>query len=145
RPVQLTMILALLSLITREKSVSLADLFKTPHDWMMFLFFAWVIVASPSPFDTFKSVSNLMLFYVVIIQALTTEERLSNYLFWWTIMITFIAALAVASEFGIDPLYSYDLTHGRMLDRLSLNLSIFNNPNALGHSMVPAIPMIYYF
>ena len=32
-----------------------------------------------------------------------------------------------------------------MKNRLVLNLSIFNNPNALGHSVVPAIPLLYYF
>ncbi len=32
-----------------------------------------------------------------------------------------------------------------MKGRLILNLSIFNNPNGLGHSVVPAIPMLYYY
>jgi O-antigen ligase len=56
----------------------------------------------------------------------------------------FVAGFAVLSEYGFDPTDSYDKTHGPMKDRLILNLGIFNNPNALGHSIVPAVVMLYF-
>jgi O-antigen ligase len=53
--------------------------------------------------------------------------------------------LAIATEWGFDPLDSMSITNGSMKGRLVLNLSIFDNPNGLGHSVVPAIPMLYYY
>ena len=143
--VQLVMYLSFISLFLRERSVKVGDFLKTPHDWMVLFFFAWLILTSPTPWETFKAVSPLAVFYIVIVQTLTTIPRITKYLGWWTFLIVAIAALAVASEYGFDPLHGYDITHGRMKGRLMLNLSIFRNPNALGHNIVPAIPMIYYF
>ena len=60
-------------------------------------------------------------------------------------MLVVVAALAIAGEYFFDPLGSHELTHGPMKDRLVLNLSMVNNPNALGHTVVPVIPMLYYF
>ncbi len=145
RFVQLVIILSFVSLFLRERSVKLADFLKTPHDWMILLFFAWVVFSSPTPWETFKAVSPLAVFYIVIVQTLTTLPRITKFLGWWTFFIVAIAALAVASEYGFDPLHGYDITHGRMKGRLILRLSIFNNPNTLGHAIVPAIPMLYYF
>ena len=145
RFVQLVIILSFISLFLRERSVKLSDFLKTPHDWMVLFFFTWLILTSPTPFETFKAVSPLAVFYIVIVQTLTTIPRITKYLGWWTFLIVAIAALAIASEHGFDPRHGYDITHGRMKGRLILNLSIFNNPNTLGHAIVPSIPMIYYF
>jgi O-antigen ligase len=55
-----------------------------------------------------------------------------------------IAGLAVVSLYGFDPMNSADLTNGAMKGRLILNTSIFNNPNGLGHSIVPVVVMLFY-
>ena len=144
RPVQLSILLGIVGLMNREYRPRLKDLWQTPHDLALGLFFLWVIFTSGAPYTTFKAVSNLIVFYIVIVQTLNTIQRLKIFLNWWCAFIVIIAVLAVSSEFGFDPLESYELTHGWMKDRLSLNLSIFNNPNALAHSVVPAIPMLYF-
>jgi len=143
--VQIVMGMAIMTLFFREKSLKFGDLLKTPHDWMMLFFFMWMIGSSPSPIETFKSNYAFALFYIVIVQTLTTIPRMKTFVGWWTFLIVAIAALAIASEYGFDPRNSYDITHGHMKNRLILNLSIFNNPNGLGHSVVPCIPMLYFF
>ncbi len=143
--VQLCMYLALWSLFFRDHSIRASDLLKTPHDWAMLAFFLWIVGTSPTPWDTFKNVSSLFIFYIVIVHTLTTVPRIKKFCGWWTFLIVAIAALSVASQHGFDPLNSLDLTNTRMKGRLALNLSIFRNPNALGHNVVPAIPMLYYF
>ena len=145
RFVQLTMFASVASLLMRGRSLKKGDFFRTPHDWAMLLFFGWVVIASPTPVDTFKEFLNRLVFYVVIVQTLTSWTRINRFLGWWTAMIVVVAALAVASEYFFDPLGSRELTHGIMKDRLVLNLSMVNNPNALGHTVVPVIPMLYYF
>ncbi len=143
--VQIVMLMALFSLFGGQKQVRLGDLFKTPHDWMILLFFGWMILSNDAPYETFKSNFALAIFYFVIVQTMTSVRRLNIFVGWWTGLTIFVAALAIMSNFGVDPLGSMDITTGRMKGRLILNLSIFNNPNALGHSVVPCIPMIYFF
>lgn len=145
RFVQLTMIASVITLVTRERSLTARDFFRTPHDWAMFAFFTWVVLASPNQWDTFKDFLNRLIFYVVIVQTLTNWARLQRFLGWWTAMIVIVAGLAIAGEYFWDPLGSHDLTHGKMQDRLVLNLSMVNNPNSLGHTLVPVIPMLYFF
>lgn len=143
--VQMTMLTGLASLSLRQRGFQLRDLFRTPHDWAVCAFWMWIVFSSPTPWVTFKESANLYIFYIVIVQALYTVPRLNLFVGWWTFLIVAVAGLAVLSLHGFDPLDSAEITHTSMKERLVLNLSIFNNPNALGHSVVPAIPLLYYF
>lgn len=143
--VQLVMLMAVASLFLREKGFRAKDLLKTPHDWMMLAFLGWAVVTSGAPWATFQTVLPFAMFYVVIVHTLSDMRRINLFAGWWTFLIVLVAALAVAGEYGFDPLGSYSVTHGRMKDRLILNLSIFNNPNALGHNVVPSLAMLYFF
>jgi hypothetical protein len=145
RFVQMVMIASLATLVFRERSLRLRDFFRTPHDWAMYAFFGWVVIASPTPFDTFKEFFNRLVFYVVIVQTLTNWERIRKFLGWWTAFIAITAALALSGEYFWDPLGSHDMTHGPMKGRLVLALSMVNNPNALAHTLAPAFSMLYYF
>ncbi len=143
--VRMTMLAGLASLSLRARGFQLRDLFRTPHDWAVLAFWLWIVLSSPTPWATFKESVNLYVFYVVIVQTLYSVPRLNVFVGWWTFLIAAVAGLAVLSLYGIDPLDSLEITTLSMKDRLVLNLSIFNNPNALGHSVVPAIPLLYYF
>ncbi len=145
RFVQIVMLTGMASLVFRARGLQPRDLFRTPHDWAVLAFWLWLVGSSPTPWPTFKESANLYIFYVVIVQTLYTVPRLEKFVGWWTFLIASIAALALLSLRGFDPLGSLDMTNGPMQGRLVLNLSIFNNPNALGHSLVPAIPLLYYF
>ena len=53
--------------------------------------------------------------------------------------------MALLSEIGFDPTGAYDITHDvNMKNRLVLGTSIFDNPNALGHGVVPVLIMLYF-
>ena len=144
KPIMLAMLLALVSLFTEHRGIGFRDLFKTPHDWMMAALFLWTVGSSPEKMRTFDFVYNGFVFYWVTVLTLVNIKRIVTFLNWWTFFVVFLAAFALASEIGIDPTGSYSITHGRMKDRLILNTSIFNNPNALGHSIVPAVVMLYF-
>lgn len=145
RFVQVTMLAALASLALRARGFQFRDLFRTPHDWVVLAFWLWIVLSSPTPWDTFKETANVYIFYVVIVQTLYSVQRLNVFVGWWTFLICAVAGLALLSLYGFDPLESLAVTNGPMKGRLILNLSIFNNPNALGHSVVPAIPLLYYY
>ena len=143
--VRITMLAGLAAITLRARGFRPRDLFRTPHDWAVLAFWLWIVLSSPTPWSTFKESVNLYVFYVVIVQTLYSVPRLNRFVGWWTFLIATVAGLAVLSLYGVDPLGSLEVTTLTMKDRLVLNLSIFNNPNALGHSVVPAIPLLYYF
>jgi len=143
-PIQILSILAFYALFSREKGIRLGDLLKTPHDWVVFGYLGWAIFTSPTPWESFKELQSVILFYIIAVQALSDLPRLRTFLRWWAISLLAIAALAVGSEYGIDPFGSHDVTEGIMKGRTCLNLSIYNNPNGLGHTLVPVIPMVYF-
>lgn len=144
RPVQLIMILALVSLIRREPKLRFRDLVQTPHDWLIVAYFLWTIFTSPTRWGTFSAIQSQILLYFVVVQSVPDTMKMKKMIAWWSGLLMVIAALAVSSEFGFDPFNSYDLTHGAMKGRLALHLSIFNNPNGLAHSIVPVIPMLFF-
>lgn len=143
--VQIVMLTGLGTLYFRDRGFRPKELFRTPHDWAVLAFWLWMVLSSQAPWEIFKENANLLIFYIVIVQALSTVPRMRIFLGWWTLLIVVVALLALATQWGFDPLDSLEKTMGPMKGRLILNLSIFNNPNGLGHSVVPAIPMLYYY
>jgi O-antigen ligase len=141
---QIVMITAVATLFFRERPVRLKDFLSTPHDWAVLLFWIWIVVASPSPWHTFKESYNLPAMYFIMTHTVFDVRRIKIFLGFWMALIVFVSALAVASAYGFDPFLSNDITMGKMKGRLILNLSIFNNPNALGHNVVMGIPMLYF-
>lgn len=142
-PVTLIMVFALVAMVMKEREFSVKDFFQTPHDWVMFAWFFYTVLTSPTPRETFGEVKSYLIFYLVIVQALSTFKRIDQFLKWWIVMIMLLVGLGLGSKYGFDPLGSRDLTE-LLKNRLSVNLSIFANPNALGHNVVPVIPLLYF-
>jgi hypothetical protein len=86
----------------------------------------------------------VLLFYFVAVCSLDSIARQKKFLGWWCFFMVLISLLALASLVGFDPLNAVPTIQGVMKGRLILNLSVFNNPNALAHSVVPALPLVYY-
>jgi hypothetical protein len=142
RLVAFAMMFAIIATLFRERGFKWQDMFKTPHDWFILGLLVWTVVTGPP--GTWEQVYSLFLYYAMTVQALFRLNRLQSFLTLWAVMLIVVAGLAVVSEYGIDPMGSSDITHGAMKGRLILNLSIFNNPNALGHSIVPVVVMLFY-
>jgi hypothetical protein len=143
-PILLTVAIAIFALFRRKEGFNKSELLKTPHDWMMLAYFVWFVGSNSNPLEVFLAINNVFAFYWITVLTLTSLDRMLKFLTWWNTMILVVAAMAVASEFGFDLLDSASLTNGKMLGRLALNTSIFNNPNALGHSVVCAVAMLYF-
>ncbi|MCX8155895.1 MAG: O-antigen ligase family protein [Verrucomicrobiae bacterium] len=145
RPVTAVMIFAIASLFLRERGVQWRSLLRSPQDWLMLLYFLYLTFFVYSDSENYKLARNLFIIYFVIVLALTDVWRLRRFLYWWAACIGFVVLLALASQIGIDPLEAKYYTMYACKGRLALPLSIFNNPNALGHSVVPLLGMIYFF
>lgn len=137
-------LLGLFSLLNRERTLSPEDFFKTPLDWAMLFYTVYIILTTPSGLiATAKGFAPLPVFYWLTVLALDREEKMLRYMKWWTAMLIILAA------FGIAQLYGIDLTGGQpqtdfFKGRLSLGTWTHNNPNALAHSVVVAIPLVFF-
>lgn len=142
-PASLSMTMGLLGIALREKRFTWKELLRTPHDWIMYALIGWIVYASPDSWGTWSDVKSYLVFYIVITLSLTTIERLNRFLMIWTVMIFLLALVGVAGFYGFDPLGSEVVTT-RNLGRLCVNLSIFANPNAVGHNIIPGVMMAYF-
>jgi len=142
-PIQILSVLALFAMIQTRK-LRPRDLVRTPLDWLVLFYFIWTLIAGFQFRRSLGEIQSVLLFYFVAVRSLDSIPRQKTFLAWWCFFIVLISGLAIASLYGFDPLNSNELTEGPMKGRLVLNLSIFNNPNALAHSIIPAVPLIYY-
>lgn len=130
--------------MVQKNRIGFKKLIRTPLDWLIVFYFIWTLICGFDPRHTFAGIQSVILFYFVGVSSLDSIPRLKKFLGWWCAFTFIIAALAIASQYGFDPLDGNHLIQGVMKGRLLLNLSVFNNPNGLAHSIIPAIPLFYY-
>lgn len=119
------------------------QLFLTPLDWAMLVFYIYIASTHPYPYGAFKDALPLFAFYFVTVQALRTPERLKKYLLYWLVALTVLALFGLLSKMGIDPTGAQAMTESNK-GRLALGTWMHNNPNALAHSVVIIVPMAYF-
>lgn len=137
------MVASIAAMVFRGRGFVWRDLVKTPLDWAMLIYCGFIVFHEVEPWETFKEVIKLFLFYAVTVQALCNSRRLFLYMCTWAGCIAVLALVTLDSAFGIDFTDSQSLLP--MYDeRYCLNLSVYNNPNALGHTLALGFPMFYY-
>lgn len=135
-------ILWLLSIMTARTRPVVSGILRTPHDWAMLAYFAYVVWNSPDSNGTLKAFFPFVVFYVFTLRSLSTWERVLGYLKTWNYMLLGISFLAVASLHGLDITNAKSITD-TFQGRLSLGTWLHNNPNALAHSAIVALPLSY--
>jgi hypothetical protein len=141
RPVMLIWIALLFFGDSRSRS-PVNGILKTPHDWLIIIYFLYTTMTAPAGVSVFSGFLPLVVFYVLTVQSLSNWDKILGYLRWWNWMLLVLALLAVLSLYGIDITGGKPITDS-MEGRLSLGTWMHNNPNALGHSVVVAIPLGY--
>ena len=116
--------------------------FRTPHDWVILIYFAYVVWTAPPGIGAGMGMFSLAVFYFLTVHALGSWDRILGYLKFWNILLLCVAGFGVLQVLGLD------ITGGRtatefFVGRLSLGTWLADNPNALGHTVVLAIPLSY--
>ncbi len=143
RPAFVVMAMGFVALLVRPGGLNPKSILRTPHDWMMAAYFLWIIFTNEAEYETWKKIYPFVGFYFISVQALTSVERIYKLLYVLLGCIMFIAIMALLQLIGIDPVDSASVTEGSR-GRLVFNTGLFNNANALGHSVIVAIPLTYF-
>ena len=134
----------LLALFNRKQKYALRDFISTPMDWAITFYAAYCVFTAPDSIATFKLLAPMLAFYWLTLMALDSEEKLLRYMKWWMAMLLTVSGLAVAALYGLDFTEAADRIEF-FKGRLCLGTWTHNNPNALGHSVVAAIPLVYFY
>ena len=139
------MAVTLIAMFTRRRGLAMSSLVKTPVDWAVIAYSIYIIAAAPAGQRPTSAVIIFVAYYFVTSQALSTPRRLAIYIRCWFFAIIVVAAMAVMSEYGLDLTGAKELTH-KVPDqpRLALNTYLFDNANALGHTVVIGLPLAYF-
>lgn len=133
----------IVALTARKERSPVNGLLSTPHDWVLLIYFIYVVWNAPDSVDAFKNFLPVVIFYVFTVQSLTDWERVYSFLKTWTLMIVTVAAIGVASLYGIDITGAKEMTEHNF-GRLAIGTWMCDNPNALAHTVVVAIPLSYF-
>ncbi len=117
--------------------------FRTPHDWVMLALYTYIVWNAPKEAGATMGMFSLVVFYYLTTQALSSWDRILGYLKAWNIMLVTLAAFGVLQTLGFDITQAKENTEKLFFGRLTLGTWMANNPNALGHTVVAAIPLSY--
>lgn len=139
RPVMLLWFLALLG----ERSRSpLQGWLRTPTDWAILFLYVYIAWNAPSEAGAKMGMFSLVVFYFLTTHALSSWERVLGYLRLWNKLLLVLASFGALQVLGIDLTNGKELTD-YFVGRLALGTWLTNNPNALGHTVVVALPLSY--
>ncbi len=136
------MLLWTAALFVRRTPSPLPGLLRTPHDWVVLIYYGYVVWTAPDTQAALMGFLPLVVFYALTVQSLNTWERLTGYLKMWNWMLLAVAAMAVGSLYGIDLTGAKDVTE-QNAGRLAIGTWLHNNPNSLAHTVVVALPLSY--
>ena len=136
------MLLWALSLMIERSRSPLQGWLRTPHDWAMLSLYSYIVWYAPSGAGATMGMLSLVVFYFLTTHALSTWNRVLAYLKMWNVMLLILAAFGVLLTLGLDITKGQEMTDYYQ-GRISLGTWMANNPNALGHTVVVAIPLSF--
>ena len=139
RPIILVWLVALTT--SRQRS-ELPGLLRTPHDWVIVAYYAYIVWNAPDSQAAFKGFLPMAAFYALTVHSLTTWDRLLAYMKAWNLALLGVAGVAVTSLYGMDLTGAVDVTAANA-GRLSIGTWLHNNPNSLAHTVVAVLGLGY--
>lgn len=126
-------------LLGKSGRTPLSGVFRTPHDWILTAYLAYIFLFGGA---SLLEVAPMFAFYALTVQSVNSWPRLLSYLKYWTGALFLIALLGVLSFYGFDPTHAQENEFTQM-GRLAIGTWLHDNPNALGHSVIVAIPAAF--
>lgn len=137
-------LLTALVVIQRGRLDDWDRILRTPHAWFFLGYAAYASLTSGNVTGTAREFLILFLYFFIVIKALDSERRIYLFGVTWAVCVLILAALGVGSLYGIDFTQAKELTE-RQENRLAIGTWLHNNPNAYGHTVIVAIPLVYFW
>ena len=115
---------------------------KTPHEWLMLTYLGYIVFTSPDSFNDGKELLAQGAFYFITLHAIHSSRLLQQFLLWWRWALLVVVLIALGTLYGFDFTNSAEKTENT-LGRLCLRNWMLDNPNALGHTLVSLLPILY--
>ena len=109
----------------------------------MLVYLAYVVLTSPESITILPDVVALGSFFFITSHAITSAQELHRYLKWWRWALLAVVLMALGTLYGFDFTQSAAITADKG-GRLCLRHWMLDNPNALGHTLVTLLPMLYF-
>jgi len=141
RPIMLASVAGILH---RGGSLSPGTYLKTPLDWIVTLYWGWIIYAAPSVMNGVLQGASLFGFYFLPIAILCNFQRLYRFFTVWVSCLIILALIGIGTVNGFDITSAKEMIDTTFKGRLVINTWLFRNPNSIGHTVIVAIPLLYF-
>lgn len=141
------MLLGIFGMLNRNRKSVLnpsAPMMAMPHEWIMVIYAAYILLASG---DNMKAVASDVLpkvfAFFLTLHSLTSLARMESFLKWWRWSLVAVTVMGVGALAGVDFTASLPIMEWSK-GRLALNTWMLNNANALGHTLITLLPLLYF-
>jgi len=141
--IKLVVATAIIGLMKRDREEPRWRFMSSPHEWAIMIFYVYVVLTAVDPMAAATDLGALVVFSFLGLHTLTTEVLLERYLRWWLIALVGVVVMVGVTQMGMDITGVLPLID-KLDGRFFLNTFTLNNPNALGHTIVAALPLAYY-
>ncbi len=143
RPVIAIGVFGLMSRTRNRHGLLPLKFMRTPHEWLMLVYLLYMLFTSPDGLQVFSELLALGLFFFITMHGISSALLMLAFINWWK------WALVVVVVMGLGTLYGFDFTQSsvataEMQGRLCLRHWMLDNPNALGHTLVTLLPLLYF-
>ena len=140
------MLLAIMGMMSRNRKSLLNapwPFMATPHEWIMAVYTIYILFTTPELGATVSDLMPKVLAFYLALHSLTSEQRLHNFVKWWRWSLIAVAVMGASTLIGVDFTGSQAATDQNQ-GRLSLHHWMLDNANALGHTLITLLPLLYF-
>ena len=140
------MILAIAGMMSRNRKSLLNapwPFMATPHEWIMAVYTAYILFTTPELGATISDLMPKVLAFFLTLHSLTSRQRLGSFVKWWRWSLIAVAVMGAGTLIGVDFTGSQAATDQNQ-GRLSLHHWMLDNANALGHTLITLLPLLYF-
>ncbi len=140
------MLLGLAGLMTRNRRRLLDapwPFMASPHEWIMVVYTGYILATAQDLKFTMADLLPKVAAFFLVLHSLTSQARLQSFIKWWRWSLVGVTVMGIGTLIGVDFTASraaMDQNQGR----LALHHWMLDNANALGHTLITLLPLLYF-
>ena len=143
KPIMIIGILALLGRKRKPMGPKPWPAMGTPHEWVMLVYTLYILLTTPELAFTVSDLLPKVIAFYLALHSITSLDRLEKLLIWWRRSLIWVCVMGLGVVFGADFTGSQPATEHNQ-GRLALHHWMLDNANALGHTLITLLPLLYF-